>query len=218
MTEVLERLKLFVGQDRWGRVSEIPLWLVVLVSVVLLAIATFLFIASDDLITAGFGLLSALLGGLIAAITNLSLTERQARSQMAMVTWPERVRTHQEAYALWQDILQVIYEENRETRASVFDRAAEWYKCHCLYLSEQARDDFRRMYYAAHMHKQLVDGGRGIGDDRTAKNIQENWSKIMALVRVLIEGSGGHISDEVLKELRRQREESAKGAGDTIHR
>jgi hypothetical protein len=101
-----------------------------------------------------------------------------------------------------------VYEADPVKRGAVFNEAYDWYQNNCLYLTEDARDGFRRMYFAAHIHQAMVDAG--FGDKKQTEKIEENWEKIVSLDRALIEGAGGHVSDAMLRELRREHEQRHK--------
>lgn len=91
----------------------------------------------------------------------------------------KRLATHQDAYALWIEIMNNVHEE---TIGAVGMKCQKWWIQNCLYLSPEAREAFRRSYSAALQHRQYLRAGIA------PEKIEENWEKIMHVGVAIVEG------------------------------
>ena len=92
----------------------------------------------------------------------------------------ERLKAHQEAYALWLKLFQNVH--NPENIGSVVLESQDWWGTHCLYLTPEARDAFRRAISAASIHRNLL----GSGFDR--KMVEDNWAKLEDAGPAIVKG------------------------------
>ena len=90
----------------------------------------------------------------------------------------ERLKAHQEAYALWLKLFQNVH--NREDIGSVVMESQDWWATHCLYLTPEARDAFRGAISAAFVHRDFL------GDPRLVK---ENWAKLEDAGPAIVKGA-----------------------------
>jgi hypothetical protein len=197
MAELVETLRRLQGRAKtasseWAR--SVPAWLAFLGGSVAGAIMGLFAGASREWTGGLIGLLGVVLGGVIAWATNFALERERRKSQIAMATWAERVRAHQEALARWSQVRDAALEENPDKRLDTISEARDWWIHNCLYMSEEARDGFSRACTAANGHQDLLRA--------SPKEARAEYEKrIDSLPRVLIKGAAGHIPDEVLREL-----------------
>lgn len=99
------------------------------------------------------------------------LEELKAKHQLRMAAIDRRLAAHQEAFALWRELLSATH--TPEIGKQVI-KCQSWWENHCLYLEPTAREAFSLAYSAANMHSSLLQNR----DD--SESVKENWSKIMA--------------------------------------
>lgn len=183
-----------------GWLTPVPWWLWIAAGVVLGAVPALLLEVSREAVPAVLALLGVVLGGAIAAGVNVVMAQANRRAQIVTATWPRRVEAHQAAFALWWRLTGLVFKTDE--LGPVVMEAQDWWAANCLYLSEQARTDFKRMLGLASNHAMLAESYRGTGDESGTRAVKENWKEIMAVGPILAEGAGCHLSDQVLRELR----------------
>lgn len=170
------------------RLDRIPDWFAFVFGLAVGAVAGL--VATGGISTALIGFLGVVLGGTIPAITNLSSAEAARRVHLAAAIWPKRVEAHQKAFSLWCDITPVLDPRDETRKREKLNDAMEWWKCNCMYLSNDARNDFQGILAkAANLHLQP-------GQET------KFWEAYFRVGRILIEGAEGRISDKVLREVR----------------
>jgi hypothetical protein len=98
------------------------------------------------------------------------LEDRKAAHQMRMAALDRRLEAHQEAFALWRELVAMVY--SPEIGAIVL-KCQDWWDKNCLYLEPDVRQAFIQSYTAAHSHRTLVDA-RPKPDVVT-----EHWDRVM---------------------------------------
>lgn len=112
-----------------------------------------------------------------------SLLEGQRfRNQMRLAAIDRRLATHQEAYALWFDLMDQVHQE---TIGQHVLKCQEWWKENCLFLTPEARVAFRTAYHAANSHSALLV----TPSKESAKAASDNFALIKAAGPVLVEGA-----------------------------
>jgi hypothetical protein len=148
------------------------------------------------------GLVGVLVGATISAVVASIVALEARRVQLAASTWSRRLEAHQEAFALWHRCWSVVHEPEQERKLEVLKKAEDWWFNNCLYLSEDARNSFKRMTMSVHMHSTILEIGRGKPkEERWAKEVKDNWNFIVSTGQIIIQGSGSHISDDVIRRL-----------------
>ena len=100
----------------------------------------------------------------------LVLEELRGRQQLRLAALDRRLAAHQEAFALWRELMRTVHTE--DVGRTVI-KCQAWWENNCLYLSETVRESFSDAYSAAHSHHAYLQS-------RTdAKLVQENWARIM---------------------------------------
>jgi hypothetical protein len=178
----------------------LPWWLVGLAGILLGAVPGALFGATKETAVASIGLIGVALGGIIAAATNFITGRATRRAQVATATWPKRLEAHQIGFELWWRVVHSAFKDEKE-RGEVIIEAQTWWTKNCLYLSDQARREFTVMLSLANSHRELVRMYRGTGDPDGVKLIRQNWETIRGVGATLARGAGGHLSDDLLKDL-----------------
>ncbi len=116
----------------------------------------------------------------------MSLQQLDQTHQLSRAALDQRLAAHQEAYALWWNLMGCVHDENK-----VYDmvvKCQDWWANHNLYLSEKSRDAFTRAYSAAHSHKDIVRAWQRGGDrDEDNKRVLDNWDVIERAGRIITE-------------------------------
>jgi hypothetical protein len=117
----------------------------------------------------------------IRAQYQLIIEQGTRRHQLRLAALERRLQAHQEAYALWWELLGHATKQD-EIGPIVMECQAWWVK-NCLYLDEDARKTFYHSFLAAHLHPVFFDGG--VRDPDGAK---ANWNTIMAAGDAIAKG------------------------------
>jgi hypothetical protein len=95
-----------------------------------------------------------------------------------------------------------VHEQDLAGKNEVLKRAEDWWFNNCLYLSESARSSFKRMAMSVHMHSEILEMGRGKPkEEGWGKQVNDNWELIVSTGQTIIEASGNHITDDVMRGL-----------------
>jgi hypothetical protein len=185
-------------REWWSRVLKIPPAIALLGGVVLGGLL-FAVVTWREMP----GLVGVLVGATISAAVASIVALEARRVQLAASTWSRRLEVHQEAFSLWHQCWSVVHEQNQEKKYQILKKAEDWWFNNCLYLSEDARNSFKKMIMSVHMHSEILEMGRGKPKEEAwAKRVNENWDLIVATGQIVIRESGSHISDDVIKRLR----------------
>jgi len=104
---------------------------------------------SSDAIAAFLGLL---VGGAVTGLIQYGIAEADWKHQLRTAALEKRLQVHQEAYALWRSILQLIGSD--VGKPSLIEECEKWWENNNLYLTAQAREAFFKAYHAANdIHK-----------------------------------------------------------------
>ncbi len=76
------------------------------------------------------------------------------RHQLRMAALERRLEAHQQAYALWWQLLGAVYHEER--LGNVVKDCQDWWVKNCLYLDAEARQAFKIAYNAAWDHQEFL--------------------------------------------------------------
>lgn len=174
--EYLQKTKGFIFE-----LGALPLviFITLIVLVTILLLALFNFIESKALI----GFLGVIIGSGISAATSLLIAKESYRAKLAVAALDKRLKTHQDAYALWDEIVGAVHDTERI--GDVVVKAQEFWKKHCLYLDANSRKAFRDCYLFALNHRDILEGVR---NDDTKRLIKESWEIIMKPGTALVEG------------------------------
>jgi hypothetical protein len=147
-------------------------------------------------------LVGVLVGATISAVVASIVALEARRVQLAASTWSRRLEVHQEASSLWHQCWSVVHEPDQEKKYEVLNKAEAWRFNNCLYLSESARASFKKMTMSVYMHSTILEMGRcKAKEEGWAKEVNDNWNSIVATGQTIIQGSGSHVSDDVIKRL-----------------
>lgn len=96
----------------------------------------------------------------------------------------------------------MVHESDQDKKHEVLKKAEDWWFDNCLYLSENARNSFKKMTMVVNMHSTILKIGSGKPkEEGWAKQVNDNWAFIVATGQIIIQGSGSHTSDDVMKRL-----------------
>ncbi|MFM0471307.1 hypothetical protein [Paraburkholderia strydomiana] len=94
--------------------------------------------------------------------------------QLRVAAIDRRLQAHQEAFALWRDLMQSLETENAVKTVVKCDR---WWSDNCLYLEAAAREAFSNAYWSAQIYGQVKR--RGSFSDRDSRVLTDRL-QIMA--------------------------------------
>jgi hypothetical protein len=174
-------------------------WLV-LIAASVAALVVLVLTGSDEIRAAMIGLIGAAIGSAISTVTSVTTTRETAQAGLAEATWTKRVDAHQAAFLLWRKLLAVVHGEH-DARRKAIREAYDWWEHNCLYLSGEARVAFFRLLTNVDLHGIFLLDHKDKRTDETDRAVRKNWKEIMDVGRILIEGAGGHIPDEMLRKL-----------------
>lgn len=106
------------------------------------------------------------------------IEENKAKHQLRMAALDRRLQAHQEAFALWRELLGGAH---TDTIGKVVLKCQEWWEKNCLYLEPKVRDAFVAAYSAAHSHHAYVKA------HADSKIITESWELITEFPNILFE-------------------------------
>ena len=124
---------------------------------------------------AAFGFMGIIIGSGISATTSWLASRENRKQHWEMAAIDKRLEVHQEAYALWTQIVAAVHHENI---GEVVGKGEEWWKNNCLYLDAESRNAFKNCLFSAMIHGDVLDGPRP-RDEETNKMIKENWQILM---------------------------------------
>ena len=90
----------------------------------------------SDLVT---GALLALLGGLVGSLATIAISRANRKDQLRLAAVERRLAAHQEAYALWFELLNALHHPECH---DVVIKCQTWWKQNCLYLDPKSRRAF----------------------------------------------------------------------------
>jgi hypothetical protein len=127
------------------------------------------------------GLVGVGVGGLIAVAGQILNRESYQRHQLRMAALDHRLRSHQEAYALWRKLLSHVHEPDKIGGTAV--ECQDWWENSCLYLSPLARQAFQKAYVCAFNHHKYLSA------HAEAKLVKANWADVMNAGCIIVEGA-----------------------------
>jgi hypothetical protein len=99
-----------------------------------------------------------------------ALEDRKATHQLRLAALDRRLEAHQEAFALWRELVGNVYTD--EIGKTVL-KCQDWWDKNCLYLEPGVRQAFIQSYAAAHSHRTLVESRPD------AKLVTEHWERVI---------------------------------------
>jgi phosphate uptake regulator len=131
----------------------------------------------------------------IAVITKLEEDVRQQyrlileqgtrKHQLRLAALDRRLEAHQQAYALWRDLMRVA--NIREEIGDVVMKCQDWFFRNCLYLDAEAREAFWKAFMAAGSRPVYLSA-RVPRSDEDMKTLERNWSLIENAGEAIVKG------------------------------
>lgn len=112
------------------------------------------------------------------------LEELRSRNQMRMAAIDKRLKAHQEAFKLWRALFRHAHSEEI---ATIVKECEAWWEDNCLYLDKSAREAFADAYWAAGLHKSLLDSP--VRNDAAISEITRNWAMIERAGDAIVRGA-----------------------------
>lgn len=160
-----------------------PLPIILLLSFIAVGAAIVLIVGNLAESQAAIGLLGVVIGAGLSAATSMLIAREDKTLKLATAALDRRLAVHQEAYALWSDIVSAVH--HKDKIGEVVLKAQDWWKNNCLYLDPVSRQAFRDCMIFAVSHKDLLQGPR---TKEGTEIIKESWSVIMRPGQTLAEG------------------------------
>jgi hypothetical protein len=136
------------------------------------------------------GLLGVLLGTLITLACQWAMASRQQTDLFRLASVEKRLEINQQAFALWQKLVSVVYNKNESAKVVV--ECQEWWYNNCLYLQPKVREAFRACYMGVWDY-----------DPKDKLMRDEVWPEIMAPGRLIPAAVNlppiGNLDEEVKK-------------------
>jgi hypothetical protein len=108
---------------------------------------------------------------------NLILEQARGQQQLRLAALDKRLQAHQEAFALWREMIISIHTE--ENTATVM-KCQKWYNNNCLYLDANSRDAFQIAYTAMSAHPSHLSARS------SADEIKDNFSRITGAGEIIV--------------------------------
>lgn len=115
----------------------------------------------------------------VKAQYTILIEELKAKQQLRLAAVERRMQTHQEAFALWRELIANAHTENIGT---VVIKCQDWWEKNCLFLEPSVRESFSIAYSAANSHVALLKGGPS-----AIAEIKENWQRIASAGEKIVE-------------------------------
>ena len=109
----------------------------------------------------------------------LLLEHAQYKNQLRLAALDRRLEVHQQAYALWQKLMDVLYDKERI--GEVIRECQDWWVRNNLYLEEGARQAFCIAYHSASTYCQMYTELREADSiERRQKEgvLSESWKSV----------------------------------------
>lgn len=85
----------------------------------------------------------------------------RAQTSLRLLAGERRIETHQKAYVLWQEMLDLIHQDGGTMRAELKEECREFYLANCLYLDAAVRMAFIDALTSYDVHLDLLRGQHG---------------------------------------------------------
>ena len=128
-----------------------------------------------DLVT---GALLALVGGLVGSLATIGIARATRKDALRVAAVERRLAAHQEAYALWSELLRVLFRPDECHAAAV--KCQAWWKQNCLYLDPKSRLEFWNGSNEAALYHDL----------KGARDPKEAFASLNAVLGYLAKGVG----------------------------
>ncbi len=130
------------------------------------------------MLTAFIGLIGVIIGSDVTTIPQWIIAKRERADKFRLAALEKRLAIHQEAYAIWLELLNALSEPLN--RLNVVVNAEKWWWKNCLYLDQKSRGAFRESYV-------LVDNYENYVNDSKEKEV---WEKVTKTGEIIVRGVG----------------------------
>ncbi len=130
---------------------------------------------------AALGILGVVIGAGITTVYQFLDSSTERKHQMAMAALDQRLKAHQEAFALWRKLLAKI--QLPDDISEHLEDCQSWWDQHCLYLTSEARSAFRKAVMISERQAVLIQDDRADGTE-----ISKNWDMILDAGDKIIKG------------------------------
>jgi hypothetical protein len=161
-------------REKFSNLSILLGLLLVLIAFVLLGFGLNIFGFSSDAL---LSLISAIIGGLIATSSQAWGSALDRQNQLRLAAIEKRLQAHQEAYALWRNLIFTTIEHEEGTKLIL--ECQTWWNNNCLYLDPKARKAFFDAYMAASDHPKFLRAG-----DSTI--VKDNYDRLSGAGEIIV--------------------------------
>lgn len=109
----------------------------------------------------------------------LLLEQTQYKNQLRLAALDRRLEVHQQAYVLWQKLMDVLYDKERI--GEVIRECQDWWVRNNLYLEEEARQAFCLAYHSASTYCQIYTELREADSTERQRRegvLSESWESV----------------------------------------
>jgi hypothetical protein len=124
----------------------------------------------------------------LAHQNSLLIEQLKSRQQLRIAAIDQRLRAHQEAFALWRKLNQHLASDELY---SVISECDKWWTDNCLYLEDDARSALSDAYWNAHMYRQLER------TEQLQPNVRDKALELMMSRMTTITEAGNRIAKAV---------------------
>jgi hypothetical protein len=110
---------------------------------------------------------------------NVVIEELRGRHQLRMAAVERRLEAHQEAFTLWRRLMS---EKDGPKGDGLIEQCQDWWERNCLYLNQEAREQFQAAYFAVAIHRRLMERGE-VDIEKINKNLRRLFNAGDAIVR-----------------------------------
>ena len=104
----------------------------------------------------------------------------KTRNQLRMAALEERLRAHQEAFALWRGLNRVAHDADGSTLRPEIQKCQDWWDRNCLYLTSESREAFAGAFWAAHYLTSEMQA------KLPPQDVQRRWEQLSLAGSVLV--------------------------------
>jgi hypothetical protein len=112
----------------------------------------------------------------------LLVEELKQRHQLRMAAVDRRLDAHQQAFALWRELVANTYTDDLD---KVVQKCQTWWEQNCLFLEPAPRQAFISAYGAALSHKVLTRAGSGRSPTEL-QAINDSWERISTAGEIIL--------------------------------
>jgi hypothetical protein len=113
------------------------------------------------------------------------LKQQDLQQQLRLAALDRRLEVHQEAYALWWELMAAVYEQQKVGPAVM--ACQDWWVRNCLYLSGEVRPAFSVAYHSALTYNEAYRSSKDVIAGRGVRDVmKENFEAVRRVGELLV--------------------------------